>query len=152
VIYLVQHGEAKSKEEDPDRPLTDEGRATVQRVAAWAAKAGVQVGQIRHSGKRRAEQTAAIFADALKPDESVTAYPGLGPKDGVEPVAEALASCPCAVMVVGHLPFLSRLASYLVTGDPETPIVRFRYGGLVGLAQDEQKWTLACLVPPELAG
>jgi phosphohistidine phosphatase SixA len=25
-LYLVQHGEAKTKEESPDRPLTDEGK------------------------------------------------------------------------------------------------------------------------------
>jgi len=30
LLYLVQHGEAKPKSEDPDRPLTDTGRETVQ--------------------------------------------------------------------------------------------------------------------------
>jgi phosphohistidine phosphatase len=149
-VWLVQHGQAEPKEENPDRPLTAEGRATVERVAAWAAQAGVEVGQIRHSGKLRAEQTAAIFAEKLGPSQGVTKYPGLGPNDDVRPKAEALADCPCSVMVVGHLPFLSRLAGAMVVGDAERQPVRFRQGGLVGLVREGEGWVIACVVPPEI--
>ena len=34
-IYLVQHGEAKSEEEDPRRTLTDKGIGEVQKVAEF---------------------------------------------------------------------------------------------------------------------
>ena len=149
-VYLAQHGQAEPKETNPERPLTAEGRETVDRVAAWAVRAGIVVGQVRHSGKLRAEQTAEIFAENLKPTEGVTRYPGLGPNDDVQPVADALAACPCSVMLVGHLPFLSRLAGLLVTGDAERQPVRFRQGGLVGLVREEERWTVACVVPPEL--
>jgi len=33
-LYLVQHDEAKSKAEDPQRPLTERGREGVARVMA----------------------------------------------------------------------------------------------------------------------
>jgi len=33
-LYLVQHGEANSKAEDPQRPLAERGRGDVARVAA----------------------------------------------------------------------------------------------------------------------
>ena len=148
-VYLIQHGQAEPKETNPERPLTAEGRATVERVAAWAARAGIVVGQVRHSGKLRAQETADIFADKLKPTEGVTKYPGLGPKDDVPPVADALPDCPWSVMLVGHLPFLSRLAGLLLTGDPEQQPVRFRQGGLVGLVWEEGRWAVACVVPPE---
>jgi phosphohistidine phosphatase SixA len=38
-LFLVQHGEAKSETEDPERPLTDRGAETVVRMAAcsWPA-------------------------------------------------------------------------------------------------------------------
>ena len=149
-VWLVQHGQAEPKETNPERPLTAEGRETVERVAAWAVRAGIVVGQVRHSGKLRAHQTAAIFAEKLKPTESITSYPGLGPNDDVQPVADALAECPCSVMLVGHLPFLSRLAALLLTGDTERQPVRFRQGGLVGLIREEERWAVACAVPPEL--
>lgn len=150
LVYLVQHGQAEPKEKDPDRALTPDGRNTVERVAAWAARVALDVDEIRHSGKLRAEQTAAIFADKLKPSEGVTAYPGLGPNDDVRPVAEALADCPGSVMLVGHLPFLSRLVDAMLVGDREQSLVRFRNAGLVGLVRQGDKWTIACVVPPEL--
>ena len=89
-IYLVQHGEAESKSVDPARPLTARGRADVERVAAFAARLGVAVHQIRHSGKTRAGQTAECLGRALNPPGGVVAVPGLDPKDDVRPVAEAL--------------------------------------------------------------
>ena len=58
IVYLVQHGEAKSEEEDPERPLTDNGRFTVESVSEHIAPLGLGVTRIIHSGKLRAKQTA----------------------------------------------------------------------------------------------
>src|SRR3954469_24875390 len=98
-LFLVQHGQAKSEVEDPERSLTERGAETVQRMAAWAAQVGVRVDQIRHSGKRRAEQTAALLAERLCPPQGMIAVPGLAPDDDVHPVAEALQGEPGAVML-----------------------------------------------------
>jgi phosphohistidine phosphatase len=149
-VYLVQHGEAQPKTKDPERPLTEAGRKTVEHVAAWAARVGLKVDQVRHSGKLRARQTAAILAEKLQPREGIAQYPGLGPNDDVQPVADALHECPCSVMLVGHLPFLSRLSGTLLAGDPEQELVRFCQGGVVGLVREADRWTVACVVPPEL--
>ena len=64
-LFLVQHGEARPGNEDSERSLTDRGTETVSRMADWAARMGIKVDQIRHSGKKRAEQTATIFAKKL---------------------------------------------------------------------------------------
>ena len=32
-LYLVQHAEAKPKQEDPGRPLTDKGYADIEKTA-----------------------------------------------------------------------------------------------------------------------
>ena len=37
-VYLVQHGEAESKDVEPQRPLTDRGRQVTQRMAEMSAK------------------------------------------------------------------------------------------------------------------
>jgi phosphohistidine phosphatase len=149
-LYLVQHGEAKSEDEDPERSLTDQGVETVRRMASWAAQVGLKVDQIRHSGKRRAEQTAALLAERLSPAQGVVAVEGLKPNDDVHPVAEALRAEHGPIMLVGHLPFLSRLASLLVTGNPEGVIVRFRQAGIVCLSQEEGEWAVNRVMPPEL--
>jgi phosphohistidine phosphatase len=150
-LYLVQHGQAKPEEEDPEKGLSDEGRRTVKRMAAWAAGAGVEVQQIWHSGKLRAGQTADIFAAALKPALGVAARSGLGPKDDVRPLAEAIEEGPPSLMLVGHLPFLAHLAGLLLTGDREAEPVRFCYGGIVGLLYEEGRWSLGCFLPPQFA-
>jgi phosphohistidine phosphatase len=151
-LYVVQHGEAKSESEDPERPLTERGAEAVRRMAAWAAQVGVRAAQIRHSGKRRAEQTAALLAERLAPVNGVIAVEGLKPNDDVRPVAESLQTEHESVMLVGHLPFLSRLASLLVAGNPEGGVIRFRQGGIVCLVQDEGKWAVNWVMPPELLG
>ena len=42
-LFLVQHGEAKSEAEDPERSLTDRGAEAVRRMAAWAAQVARQL-------------------------------------------------------------------------------------------------------------
>ena len=70
-VYLVQHAEAKSKEQDPERPLSDLGRRHAGQVARAAGRIGLEVEQIRHSGKTRARQTADIMGEALSPRQGV---------------------------------------------------------------------------------
>ena len=55
-LYLVQHGKAKPAEEDPNRGLTDEGRAEVRRVAEFLAEQQISISLIHHSGKARAHR------------------------------------------------------------------------------------------------
>jgi phosphohistidine phosphatase len=149
-LFLVRHGEAKSGFEDPTCPLTERGMEEVRRMAAWAAQAGVKVDQIRHSGKMRAEQTAALLAERLSPSNGAIAVEGLKPNDDVRPMAEALRAEHGPVMLVGHLPFLGHLASLLVAGNPEGGVVRFRQAGIVCLSQDEGEWAVNWVMPPEL--
>ena len=134
-LFLVQHGEAKQENEDPDRSLTDRGAEVVERMADWAARSGITMDQIFHSGKRRAEQTAAIFAKHLNPPKGVTAVSGLSPIYNLIPAAASLQRDQPSIMLIGHLPHLSRLVGMLVTGNPDNEVVRFRNAGIVCLKQ-----------------
>lgn len=149
VLYLVQHGEARPKSESPERPLTDPGREVVSRVAEWSMRMGISVDQIRHSEKLRARQTARILADRLQPQQGVAEVPGMGPKDDVWPILESLRQCPRRMMFVGHLPFLSRMASMLLVGHAEPAVIQFQYGALVVLTRQQDQWQVSALVPPE---
>jgi phosphohistidine phosphatase len=151
-LYLVQHGEARSRSEDPERPLTKQGREDVSRTAAFARQAGVNVDQIRHSGKLRAVETAAILAEQLKPTHGVVATPELSPQGDVGSIAELLDRETRPLMFVGHLPFMERLTGRLVAGDKECPVVRFQKGGIVCLERDPRlrSWSVLWVVIPEL--
>ena len=157
-LYLVQHGEAMSEAENPERPLTVRGREDVQRVSVVAARFGLRPAEIRHSGKRRAAETAEILAAALDRRAPIVAVVGMAPNDDVRPVASALETTPQPLLLVGHLPFLSRLASLLLVGNPDRTLVRFRMGGIVCLTAEPSGsggtaggWMLAWMLTPELA-
>jgi phosphohistidine phosphatase len=149
-VYLVQHGLAKSKEEDPARPLTRAGREEVERVARAAAAAGVRPASILHSGKTRARQTAEIFAGQVRPAHGVHAVEGLDPRDEPQRIRERVEQAHGPVMLVGHLPHLSRLAALLLAGSPEREIVAFRNAGVVCLERQEGRFAVRWVLPPEL--
>lgn len=149
MLILVQHGEAASKDVDPERPLTDGGRQEVDRVAAHLAAHDVRPAAIWHSGKLRAEQTAELMGAALAPGD-VHQVADMAPLDDPASMADAIASEAGDLMLVGHLPHLSRLATLLLTGAPEPEIVRFRMGGAVALERDADAWRLIWFVTPEM--
>jgi phosphohistidine phosphatase len=147
----VQHGTAYPKEVNPERSLTEQGHQETERVAAAVARLGVEVNQICHSGKTRAQQTANILGAALLPNGGVVTTSGLAPRDAVQSVAERLLVEPLPVMLVGHLPFLARLAGFLLTGDPQRDVVKFRNSAVVCLVRDETRWQVAWILTPEMA-
>ncbi|NQT73136.1 MAG: phosphohistidine phosphatase SixA [Chloroflexi bacterium] len=146
-LFLVQHGKALPPEIDPERGLSDEGIAEVERIASTTKNYGVRVSAIKHSGKKRAQQTADIFTSSLNPENGIEQRAGLNPLDDVVPLARTL-DVRDNVMLVGHLPFMERLTSYLITGNPDHPVFKFQNGGIVCLDQDPNtqvwviKWTL----------
>jgi len=149
-LFLVQHGKAKRETEDPERSLTEQGAEIVGRMADWTAQVGLGVDQIQHSGKRRAEQTATVFGTRLSPPKGVIAVKGLSPNDDVSPVAASFRGDQGSIMLVGHLPHLTRLVSLLLTGNPEIETVRFRNAGIVCLTQQEGKWAVDWVMQPDL--
>ena len=78
-LYLVQHGEAKSEQEDKERPLSGKGRQEADAVAKKMAEAEIKAERIYHSPKLRALQTAEIFAARL--GSQASAMEGLKPMD-----------------------------------------------------------------------
>jgi phosphohistidine phosphatase len=150
-LFLVQHGKNLSKTEDPKKGLSQEGKSDVKRIADTAKAYGVHVSQIRHSGKTRALETTEIFAAALKPSNGLQASIGINPLDDVTAVAETIHSQD-DIMLVGHLPFMERLTSYLITGSIDTPVFKFQNGGIVCLEKDLDtlNWVIKWALMPKV--
>ena len=146
---MVQHGESKPKEEDPERPLSENGRAEVSKVAAHLASKSVKPAKILHSSKLRAKQTAEIMSQALGVS-NVSETEGITPMDDPKIAAGIVNSSAASLMLVGHLPHLSKLASLLITGDAEKAVVSFRMGGVVCLSKEESGWLVKWFLRPEL--
>lgn len=150
-LLLVQHGKSLSKEVDPEQGLSDEGRGETQRMAAEARGRGVRTARIMQSGKRRAAQTAEIFASALQPAGGVQQLDGLSPMDDVAAFAGKI-DLSEDLMLVGHLPFMERLASLLVTGSADKPVIRFQNSGIVCLEKesDAGRWSIRWTLFPRI--
>ena len=73
-LYLVQHGKSLPKDVDPDQGLADEGIAETKRIAEVARGYQVNVSLIKHSGKKRARQTAEIFSDTDKAGQRIHVF------------------------------------------------------------------------------
>jgi phosphohistidine phosphatase len=155
-VYLVQHGEALSEEQDPERPLSEEGRKAVAKVARYVAALSRAFldpppSQIWHSGKLRAEQTAEILARALAPNVTPAPHRGMKPKDDPKVICDELTAArdrSGAILLVGHLPHLARLVGLLLAEDVEKKVIDFVNAGVVKLRPAESGWTLAGYITP----
>jgi len=150
-LYLVQHAKAASKLEDPQRSLTEEGRRDMQKVAAFVRPLKLSVDYLWHSGKKRAAQTAEFLVEAVEVGEGGIARDGLGPNDDVAMLKNELVSAQQDIMIVGHMPFLSKLTSLLLTGSESANTVALKNGSIVCLSRSEENyWQLDWMVTPEL--
>ena len=150
MLYLVQHGQAKPEDEDPQRPLTDRGADDVAWVAHWAVdRFGVRPSQsstpARHGPARRPRSGSGWSAST--PSRATVSPPTMTRRRGLV----GSPTRPADVMLVGHLPHLAKLASVLLTGDPDRQLIGFHQGGLVAVEHTDTGWIVALLLPPAAA-
>ena len=142
-LYLVQHGKAMPSEQDPDRPLSKEGRQEVQRIAHLLMPLKLTVDRVWHSGKTRARQTAEMYAPVFAVGPEPAAREGLGPNDNVALLRDELAVATEDTMIVGHLPFLGKLACLLLTGYESGEVIAFHNAGVIYLERTtDNRWRI----------
>ena len=150
-LYLVQHGEACAKEVDPERPLTGQGKVDVERLAGFLKQAGMTVDKVIHSGKLRAMQTAQILSSAIAPGVELETSGLMNPNDNPAAFDWQDESWSRDTLLVGHLPFMAKLASHLLVGDEERVTTAFQPGTMVCLEKvDNSHWQLNWMIRPEL--
>ena len=145
-VYLVRHGEANSKDVDPERHLSSRGADHVRQIATDAVSdLGVRPARVVHSGKARARETAEIWSGLI--DADMAEGDGLAPNDDPSIWATRLEAETDDVMLVGHLPHLERLVGLLATGDADAGVAGFPAGGLVGLERTGDGWVVSAARP-----
>jgi phosphohistidine phosphatase len=149
-LYLVRHGQSNPEDIDPEQSLTAIGEKNIAKLKESIYHLDINVDQIWHSGKKRAKQTAEIISAAVKTQKGLVEKTGLKPNDSVTPVAQEVIAHNTDLMLVGHLPFMSKLASYLLIGDEDKCEIDFMAGAAACLEYDKGKWTLNWLMHPGL--
>ncbi len=149
-LYLVQHGEACTKEQDPQRPLTADGMADVEHLAESMRAAGVRVQRVIHSGKLRARQTAEKLAKTMAPGVELETSGLMNPNDNPAAFDWQSESWDKDTLLVGHLPFMAKMVTQLTAGG-EHVLVDYRPGTMVCLQREEDDgWTIQWMLRPEL--
>lgn len=119
-IILWRHAQAEDGEPDADRQLTPQGRKQAARMGAWLDRTLPSGCRILCSPTARTQQTAEALGRKFK------VVPDLGPQAGRADVLQA-AGWPdgrSPVLVIGHQPWLGRVASWLLTGAEQEWSVR----------------------------
>ena len=115
------------------------------------APLGLKIGELCHSGKLRAEQTAKIYAGAMAVGTGPITREGLAPNDNVALLRDELAVASEDVMIVGHMPFVAKLATLLLTGYESPSVIAFKNAGIVCLGRtDDNRWQIEWVMTPDL--
>ena len=145
-LYVLRHGIAETIApggNDAARHLTPRGRAKMRAAAAGIRALGIPLDALLTSPLPRAAETAQIVATVVGKTPPPRTLPALAP--GVAPAEVVRALKPFArdshVMVVGHEPGLSELASLMLTGSTDALALRLKKGGCLAIE-------LTSLVPP----
>ncbi len=149
-IYLVQHGLSLPKDQDPGKGLSDFGKEETLKIADVAKFYKISVDKIWQSGKKRAAQTADILKKNIIGAPPIFKTSGIKPMDDVNSFAAKLDST-TDVMIVGHLPFLERLVSYLTVGSMEHRVIKFQNSGIVCLDCEKNDWYIKWTLNPNIS-
>jgi phosphohistidine phosphatase len=134
-LYLVHHGVAVAPDVDARRPLSPDGKADVERLAARAAARGAKPLVVWHSGKLRAKQTAEAFWRACNALAEFSATRDLQPDDPAQWIRDRLRGETRDILIAGHFTHLPRLFALLILGGEAGS--EFPMNGVVALTTED---------------
>ncbi len=130
-IYLMQHGSALPKEQDPDEGLSPDGETRIHASGKALKKMGIGFDVILSSPKKRSGQTAAIVAEEVGfPPEKIMETEKVKAMTPPEETIKALSEYAGnkRILIAGHLPSVAEVASFLLTKGSKATI-EFERGG-----------------------
>ncbi|MBV8646637.1 histidine phosphatase family protein [Paludibacterium sp.] len=114
-VILWRHADAEEGSDDLSRALTRKGQQQGRSMAAWLSQRLPDDYVVLASEAKRSQQTAAFLSKGFEVDA------GLNPGASLESVLAVidLYHAVDTVVLVGHQPYLGRLAARLMSGDPQ---------------------------------
>lgn len=139
ILYILRHGAAENEApaggDDGARRLTARGREKVRNAAAGMRALGLKYDAILTSPLPRAAETAELVAAAYSNGPAPEIFAALS--TGVAPADSVAALKPYErhdhLMIVGHEPGLSGIASLLLTGSANSVSLGLKKSGIIAL-------------------
>lgn len=152
-LYLIRHAHAVGADEDPLRPLSSRGRSqTVQLARFLQAGRQLHPSEFWHSPLARSRETAALLARSLRFAGPLVETSGLEPEDDPRATASLVSGAPDGLVIVGHEPHLSALATLLLQARGHVPVVSLQKGACLALDRKDDDWCIRWLIGAELIG
>ncbi len=149
ILYLVRHGEAVDETTNPERPLSSRGIQEAALTGQFLKSLEARPHVVFCSDKIRARQTSERIVKELGVSVRIEQRKGLAPKDEPGQFSEELEQMSEDVLIIGHAPFLPRLAGLLLWGQAETEAFQMKPGGLIRLERKGRgTWTLTLSISP----
>jgi phosphohistidine phosphatase len=153
-IYLVRHGAAHTKEDDPERHLNKDGLDQCHLSGKALRRLDIKFDLVISSPKVRARQTAEIIADEVgypkdKIEITETLEPTASPKDTISYLNNFTEKN--NIMLAGHLPLLGNLASALLSENTQISLY-FEAGAVCQIDVDQpisHNGNFRCFLTPE---
>ncbi len=157
-LFLIRHATALDSPlrggGDAARPLAPKGRRQMERALEHLERSGIAFDRLLTSPWLRAVETADLLADLVTGELALSAHlaepPGRPLLAELEQLARAGAE---RVALVGHAPWLSELAAWLVLDDPHSAwVLPLEKGGLAWLRGDPRPGGMRAraLLPPRM--
>lgn len=146
-LYLVRHAQAEDGSPDFERRLTEAGRERSRVLGKWL-EPWLEDARILTSPAARARETAEILCQRIRFGGALEHEPLLY-GGSLSAIARVIWGCKePALVLVGHDPTLSELASELVWNTPSG--IELKKGGVVRVDLSQGRGTLRWLLDPRL--
>jgi phosphohistidine phosphatase len=137
-LILVRHGEASDSSPsglDRDRPLTDKGKADIDKIGNYLLRTNLHFHQIFHSPFLRTTQTANKLEEILNPKVSNESCKDLGCGEDCFQIFEELRKFTNSetIIIVGHNPDIGYLATKLLGENKLYSFLEFNPGSCIGI-------------------
>lgn len=155
ILYLMRHGDAAQTGE---QALTEKGRAVTEKMAMLIARMNFGVPEAIYASQlTRAQQTAQIVQPIFAPSVAIETTESVSSQNGVEiPMTfiSSLSTQHRSLMLIGHDPLMSRLASALLTGNEQIALEISKSAvAIIELTRFEvprMRGVLRAFLPPEV--
>jgi phosphohistidine phosphatase len=141
-LYLLRHGiaiNAEAAAPGGERPLTEKGGKRMRKAARGLRRFDIAFDAILTSPLARARQTADIVAETLGLQAHLSVIETLQPGSSPEDLLASLSDYENRehLLLVGHEPLLSDLASFLITGKKSLAVdLTLKKGGICRIEID----------------
>ena len=150
-VYCMRHAQAESSVDDATRALAPEGEDEVKLLGEFLQKRGIKIEHILHSGKTRTEQTAGFMAKFVDCEHVMACTTGINEEDDSAEMLSVISAWESDTLIVSHLPFIARLVSAMVTGDPNKDVMKFPTCTIACMEKTEDnRWSLEWILTPEI--